>query len=201
MAAGVDWVTQQHQAAGGRPSVANMSLGGGASTTVDNAVKNSIAAGVTYAVAAGNSSADACNYSPARVPEAVTVGATTSSDSRPSYSNYGRCLDLFAPGSSIRSASSVSATGSATKSGTSMAAPHVAGVAAAYLQHVPSATPADVVTAITGGATSGKLSRIGRWSPNLLLYSLLASTTGEPAPEEPEDSCTPKGKSGKLDCS
>jgi hypothetical protein len=95
--AGVDWVTANHV----KPAVANMSLGGGASSTLDNAVANSIAAGVTYAVAAGNSNANACNYSPARVGAAITVGATTSTDARASYSNFGSCLDLFAPGSSI----------------------------------------------------------------------------------------------------
>nr|4DZT_A Chain A, Aqualysin-1 [Thermus aquaticus] len=167
--AGVDWVTRNHR----RPAVANMSLGGGVSTALDNAVKNSIAAGVVYAVAAGNDNANACNYSPARVAEALTVGATTSSDARASFSNYGSCVDLFAPGASIPSAWYTSDTATQTLNGTSMATPHVAGVAALYLEQNPSATPASVASAILNGATTGRLSGIGSGSPNRLLYSLL----------------------------
>ncbi len=129
----------------GAPAVANMSLGGGASTTVDNAVKNAIADGVTFAVAAGNSNADACRFSPARVPEALTVGATTQTDAKASYSNYGKCLDLWAPGTSITSSWNSSDSATNTISGTSMATPHVAGVAALYLQGNPSSNPATVV--------------------------------------------------------
>ncbi len=175
--AGVDWVTRNHV----KPAVANMSLGGGASTALDNAVKNSIAAGVFYAVAAGNDNQDACLYSPARVPEAVTVGATTSSDARASFSNYGSCLDIFAPGQSILSAWYTSDTATSTLNGTSMATPHVAGVAALYLQQNPSATPAQVASAILNGATTNKLSGIGTGSPNRLLYSLISSSPS-PAP-------------------
>ncbi|MGH2685012.1 MAG: S8 family peptidase, partial [Actinomycetota bacterium] len=127
--AGIDWVTAN--AGGG--AVANMSLGGGASWALDLALNRSVAQGVTYAVAAGNSQADACGYSPARAPSALTVGSTTSSDSRSSFSNFGSCLDLFAPGSAITSAWSTSSTATNTISGTSMASPHVAGVAALYL--------------------------------------------------------------------
>jgi subtilisin family serine protease len=174
--AGVDWVTSNHV----KPAVANMSLGGGASTALDNAVSNSVAAGVTYAVAAGNDNRNACNYSPARVESALTVGATTSSDARSSFSNYGSCLDVFAPGSSITAAWHTSDTATNTISGTSMASPHVAGVATLYLQSNPSASPASVGGAITGSATSGVLSGIGSGSPNLLLYSLLG---GAPDPD------------------
>lgn len=167
--AGVDWVASHAQ----KPAVANMSLGGSASTTLDNAVKNAVANGVVFAVAAGNEKTDACRKSPARVPEAITVGATTSTDARASYSNYGSCLDLFAPGSSITSAWNTSNTATNTISGTSMATPHVTGVAALYLEGHSSATPAQVASALVGAATPNVVSSPGRNSPNLLLYSLI----------------------------
>ncbi|MFK0292229.1 S8 family peptidase [Streptomyces sp. NPDC090442] len=163
--AGIDWVTKNHKG----PSVANVSLGGGPDAALDTAVRNSIKSGVTYAVAAGNSGDNAQNYSPARVAEALTVGATTSTDARASYSNYGSRVDLFAPGSSITSAWNTSDTATNTISGTSMATPHVAGAAAVYLAGHPTATPAQVATALVNGATSGVVTNPGSGSPDKLL--------------------------------
>ncbi|MGW4075673.1 S8 family peptidase [Streptomyces asiaticus] len=163
--AGVDWITANHSG----PSVANVSLGGGASTSLDNAVTKSIASGVTYSIAAGNSNANAANYSPARVPTAVTVGATTNTDARASYSNYGSTVDLFAPGSNITAGWNTSDTATYTGSGTSFAAPHVSGAAAIYLSGHTTASPSEVGSALVDGATSGALSGIGSGSPNKLL--------------------------------
>jgi subtilisin family serine protease len=171
--AGIDWVTKNHLP--GQPAVANMSLGGGANSTIDTAVRNSIADGVTYAIAAGNGNIlglaqDACNTSPARVIDALTIGATDKTDKKASWSNYGSCVDWFAPGVSIVSDSYSSDTGTATMSGTSMATPHVAGVAAQYLQTVPAATPAAVRTALFAALSLGKVTS-ARTTNNHLLRS------------------------------
>ncbi|HYN90216.1 MAG TPA: S8 family peptidase [Ardenticatenaceae bacterium] len=190
--AGVDWVTRNHV----KPAVANMSLGGSASSALDTAVSNSISAGVTYVIAAGNDNLNACNYSPARVGTAITVGSTTRTDARSSFSNYGSCLDLFAPGSSITSAWHTSDTSTNTISGTSMAAPHVAGVAALYLQSNGYAYPAAVRDAIVNSATANKVSNAGTGSPNRLLYTVLTST---PAPTStPVPTGTPTPPSSNL---
>ncbi|HLL84201.1 MAG TPA: S8 family peptidase [Longimicrobium sp.] len=172
--AGMDWVAQNRVA----PAVANMSLGGGASQATDDAIQRMVNAGVTVVVAAGNENQNACNVSPARAVNAITVGSTTRTDARSSFSNYGTCLDLFAPGSDITSAWYTSNTATSTISGTSMASPHVAGVAALYLQGTPAATPAAVTNAIISTTTSNKVTSLGTGSPNKLLFSLLTAEGG-----------------------
>jgi subtilisin family serine protease len=168
---GIDWVTANAV----EPAVANMSLGGSANTAIDDAVRRSIAGGVTYAIAAGNGffglfALDACTQSPARVAQALTVSATDSSDRKASWANRGTCVDVFAPGISITSAWSTGDTATNTISGTSMAAPHVAGAAALYLAANPAATPAQVHTAVVNAATTGVVTSPGSGSPNRLLY-------------------------------
>jgi subtilisin family serine protease len=170
--AGVDWVTANHAS----PAVANMSLGGGASSALDLAIANSVASGVTYAVAAGNGNflgiaQDACNYSPSREPSAITVSATDNTDTKASWANYGTCVDIFGPGVGITSSWYSSPTATNTISGTSMATPHVVGAAALYLEANPSATPAQVASALKGNATSSVVKSGGSGSPNLLLYT------------------------------
>jgi subtilisin family serine protease len=165
--AGIDWVTKNAV----KPAVANMSLGGSVSAALNAAVTRSIAAGVTYAVAAGNDNTDACNQSPAAAPDAITVGATSNNDARASFSNYGRCVDVFAPGQQITSASYQSDTATAVMSGTSMASPHVAGAAALVLGANPKLTPKQVRDALVNNATADKVISAGSGSPNKLLYT------------------------------
>jgi subtilisin family serine protease len=197
---GIDWVTQDHAANHATPSVANLSLGSGKSITLDAAVTRSIVSGVTYTVAAGNSHADACSYSPADVPTAITVGATTIVGGTPivdsrdtSYSNFGSCVDVFAPGTAITSAYGTGDTAIATLSGTSMAAPHVAGVAALYLQDHPGASPTAVADQITSTATTGVLSQIGDGSPDRLLYTTPGAVTPPIPPSCAEPTQTVNG--------
>jgi subtilisin family serine protease len=173
--AAIDWVRLNRVL----PAVANMSFGGAATQAVDDAVSNLIASGVTVAVAAGNDwGYDACNVSPARVGGALTVGASNASDVRSAFSNIGSCVDLFAPGEQITSA--WLSGGANTIDGTSMATPHVAGVAALHLQASPSASPATVSSAIVSNASINRIAGIGTGSPNRLLYALSGTDTSPP---------------------
>ncbi|HEX9160227.1 MAG TPA: S8 family peptidase [Thermoanaerobaculia bacterium] len=172
--AGLDWVLLDH-AQSTHPSVVNMSLGGDASSALDSSVNQLIAAGITTVVAAGNYNVDACGSSPARVASALTVGASTDNDQRAGFSNYGQCVDLFAPGSNIVSDSYSSPTATAVSSGTSEAAPFVAGVAALCLEKYPDASPATVSQTLVSQATLDGLTGIGAGSPNRLLFSLIDS--------------------------
>jgi subtilisin family serine protease len=165
--AGIDWVSQNHSG----PSVANMSLGGGADDALDTAVRNSVASGVTYAIAAGNSSADASGFSPARVQEAITVAASDINDAQADFSNFGSLVDLYAPGVDITSSWNDSDTGTNTISGTSMATPHVCGAAALFLAANPTATPDQVAAGLTGAATPDKITNASPGTPNKLLYT------------------------------
>jgi subtilisin family serine protease len=190
--AGIDWVRANHL----NPAVANMSLGGGASSATDTAVANATAAGVTMVVAAGNSNADACTTSPARAPSAITVGSTTSGDVRSSFSNWGTCVDIFAPGSSITSSWNTSDTATNTISGTSMATPHVVGVVALYLQQHGTTSVSTVTSALKSAASVNKVTSIGTGSPNLLAYSLFPSTATPTPTPAPRPTATPTPISG-----
>lgn len=192
--AGIDWVTAHHQS----PAVANMSLGGEYTQSVNDAVAGSVASGVVYAVAAGNSAADACTVSPASTPAALTVGAISKTDGRSSYSNIGSCVDLFAPGTFVLSAYNRTDTDAVYLSGTSMASPHVAGAAALYLETHPTASPASVASALLAGATRDRITDAGAGSPNLLLFTGDSTASATP-PSEGGGSCVPS-KSWSKNC-
>jgi subtilisin family serine protease len=165
--AGIDWVAGHRQI----PAVANMSLGGGPSDAADDAITNAIAGGTSFVVAAGNEAASACDFTPARVRDALTVGATDPDDRRAYYSNTGACVDLFAPGSDIRSAWNMDNRATATISGTSMAAPHVTGVVALMLSTQWWLSPAKVNAAVIASSSKGRVIDAGEQSPNRLLFS------------------------------
>ena len=190
--AGLDWIAANHAA--GMPAVANLSLGGAASSTVDAAIQAVIDDGVTTVVAAGNSAVDACTASPARVPGAVTVAASDSTDKQASFSNFGSCVDLYAPGVSITSDYYTSTTATASMSGTSMAAPHTAGAAAVLLSQNPALTPSQVAGALVSNATAGVIAGATTGTPNRLLYTATDAPASAPAPAPTVTSVSPAAK-------
>jgi subtilisin family serine protease len=199
--AGIDWATADHQA--GQPAAANMSLGG-VGSALNAAVQGSIADGITYAIAAGNSNFDACFFTPASAPNAITVAASTRSvdglqDQKAGYSNYGSCVDIYAPGSGITSAWNAADDATETISGTSMASPHVAGAAALYLQSDPSATPAKVAQELTGKATVGKIVNNVGATPNKLLYTFFITATPPTKPAAPTSLAASAVNSSRID--
>lgn len=175
--AGVDWVANSTA----RPAVANLSLGGSYSAALNAAIANAVARGVTMVVAAGNENVDACTKSPASEPRAITVGATTNTDARASFSNFGRCVDIFAPGTGITSAWYTGTSATNVLNGTSMASPHVAGVAALALQANPAASPLAITDSVLSNATLNRLTSLGLDSPNRLLYAFATAAPAEPA--------------------
>lgn len=190
--AGLDWIAANHAA--GTPAVANLSLGGAASSTVDAAIQAVLDDGVTTVVAAGNSAVDACTASPARVPGAVTVAASDSTDKQASFSNFGSCVDVYAPGVGITSDYYTSTTATASMSGTSMAAPHTAGAAAVLLSRNPALAPADVAAALVANATSGVIGGASAGTPNRLLYTGATAPAPAPAPAPTVTSVSPAAK-------
>ena len=195
--AGVDWVTANHTT---RPAVANMSLGGGASPALDQAVRNSIADGIVYCVAAGNSAVDAANSSPARVSEAITVAASNSADQFAGFSNFGNGVDLIAPGVGITAAWYTTNTATNTISGTSMATPHVAGTAALYLEMNPGSTPAQVANGLVTLARANAITGVPGSTPNLLLQGVMGTPPppAVPALTSPKANATNQSRTVKL---
>jgi len=191
--AGIDWVTANRV----RPAVANMSLSGIHLDFIDDAVQRSINANVTYVVAAGNNATDACAYSPASAPQALTVAASDARDRRSSFSNVGTCVDLFAPGANVTSAWVGSDQATKSMSGTSMASPHVAGAAALYLSANPSASAAEVTRAIVGTATRDVIADAG--APNLLLFT--TGLAGSPPAETSPPTASFTAKCSRGECS
>ena len=192
LALAIDWITAHHM----KPAVISMSIGGGRSYAVEQAIGAAVAAGITFVAAAGNSGDDACWYLAGGNPEALVVGASGYSDWRESYSNHGQCLDLFAPGGSITSAYNGSDTDFTSMSGTSMAAPHVAGAAALYLQRNPTASPTMVASAIVGSATTNRIQDPGAGSPNRLLFTATMGDVTAPTVSlvEPLDRAVLRGR-------
>ncbi|MFF2345590.1 S8 family peptidase [Pseudarthrobacter sp. NPDC058119] len=194
--AGLDWIAANHVA--GTPAVANLSLGGAASSAVDNAVQAVLADGVATVVAAGNSAVDACTGSPARVPGAVTVAASDSTDKQASFSNFGSCVDLYAPGVGITSDYYTSTTATASMSGTSMASPHTAGAAAVLLSQNPALTPAEVAAALVSNSTPGVVTGATAGTPNRLLFTGTGATAPAPAPAPTATPVSPAAKAAAV---